>query len=143
LPLPEINSVLTVLIRRAVFTRNEFAGSGKDLQRKCALWRRTAGSADDDQPNFVYSHINAIIRSTCIARRAGIQRAGTLHDRWWGPVWRGLTAEETARHYRAMGAALWLCIYLIAQANRKTGELFRLTPSIAKDMGLSEPSGTG
>ncbi len=65
-------------------------------------------------------------------------RTRKLHDRWWGPVWRGLTVEENAKHYRAMGKAVWLYIYLIVHANRKTGELFRLIPSIAKDMALPE-----
>jgi hypothetical protein len=57
--------------------------------------------------------------------------------RWWGPVWRGLTVEPTAKHYRAMGKAVWLYLYLIVHANRETGVLFRLVPVIATDMGLS------
>ena len=57
--------------------------------------------------------------------------------RWWGPVWRGLPVEPTAKHYRAMGKAVWLYLYLIIHANRKTGVLFRLTQVVALDMGLS------
>lgn len=57
--------------------------------------------------------------------------------RWWGPVWRGLPVEPTAKHYRGMGKAVWLYLYLIIHANRKTGVLFRLTQVIAVDMGLS------
>lgn len=60
----------------------------------------------------------------------------TVHHRWWGPIWRGLAVEETAKHYKAMGKAVWLYIYLIVHANRKTGTLFRLIPSIARDMGI-------
>lgn len=60
----------------------------------------------------------------------------TAHKQWWGPLWRGLAVEETAKHYRAMGMALWLYIYLIVHANRKTGVLFRLLPTIAAEMGV-------
>lgn len=59
-----------------------------------------------------------------------------VYTSWWGPIWRGLTVEETAKHYKAMGKALWLYIYLIVHANRKTGILFRMLPVIAKDMGI-------
>lgn len=56
---------------------------------------------------------------------------------WWGPIWRGLPVEPTARHYKAMGKAVWLYIYFVIHANRKTGVLYRLVPAIAQDMGLS------
>lgn len=35
-----------------------------------------------------------------------------------------------------MGSAVWLYMYFIVHANRKTGELFRLMPVIAAEMGL-------
>jgi hypothetical protein len=56
---------------------------------------------------------------------------------WWGHVWRGLLTEQTAKHYKAMGKAVWLYLYLIVHANRKTGILFRQTKTIAWDMGIS------
>lgn len=56
---------------------------------------------------------------------------------WWTPLWRGLPVEPTAKHYKAMGSALWLYIYLLVFANRSTGALFRRNSTIAKDMGLS------
>jgi|ERR1041384_977716 hypothetical protein len=55
---------------------------------------------------------------------------------WWGPIWRGLVVEETAKHYKAMGRAVWLYVYLIVHADRRKGTLFRLLPTISKDMGL-------
>jgi hypothetical protein len=55
---------------------------------------------------------------------------------WWGPVWRGLLVEDTAKHYKNMGRAVWLYMYLIVHADRRTGMLRRLMSTIAKDMGL-------
>jgi tRNA G26 N,N-dimethylase Trm1 len=55
---------------------------------------------------------------------------------WWGPIWRGLLVEETAKHYKAMGRAVWLYMYLVIHADRQTGTLHRLLPTIARDMGL-------
>lgn len=56
---------------------------------------------------------------------------------WWTPLWQGLVVESTAKHYKAMGSALWLYLYLLVYANRSTGCLFRRNLTIAKDMGLS------
>ncbi len=44
---------------------------------------------------------------------------------WWTPLWKGLPVEPTAKHYKIMGNALWLYIYLLVYANRLTGKLFR------------------
>jgi DNA-binding transcriptional ArsR family regulator len=56
---------------------------------------------------------------------------------WWTPVWRGLVVEPTAKHYKAMGSAVWLYLYLLVFANRSTGKLFRRISTIAADIGLS------
>ncbi len=55
---------------------------------------------------------------------------------WWGYIWQGLLYEETAKHYKAMGRAVWLYLYLIVYADRKTGILYRKTATIARDMGI-------
>lgn len=65
-----------------------------------------------------------------------VSRANS-HQTWWGPIWRGLAAEPTGKHYRAMRSSLWLYVYLVIHADRRTGRLFRLLPTIAKDMGIS------
>ena len=56
---------------------------------------------------------------------------------WWTPLWKGLPVESTAKHYKGMGSAVWLYLYLLVYANRSTGALFRRIPTIAKDTGLS------
>lgn len=56
---------------------------------------------------------------------------------WWTPLWRGLPVEPTAKHFRTMGSAVWLYLYLLVFANRTTGNLFRRNSTIAQDMGLS------
>ena len=56
---------------------------------------------------------------------------------WWGYVWRGLVVSGSARHYKAMGRAVWLFLYLIIHANRKTGTLYRRINTISRDIGMS------
>jgi hypothetical protein len=56
---------------------------------------------------------------------------------WWAPVWRGLPVEPTGKHYRRMHCSLWLYLYLVIHANRKTGTLHRVVGTIASDMGIS------
>ena len=57
--------------------------------------------------------------------------------KWWAPLWSGLLVEPTAKHYKAMGSAVWLFLYFLTYANRSTGKLFRRRSTIAADLGLS------
>lgn len=57
--------------------------------------------------------------------------------KWWAPLWNGLLVEPTAKHYKAMGSAVWLFLYFLTYANRTTGKLFRRRSTIASDLGLS------
>ena len=58
-------------------------------------------------------------------------------SKWWTPLWNGLLVEPTAKHYKAMGSAVWLFLYFLTYANRSTGKLFRRRSTIAGDLGLS------
>ena len=56
---------------------------------------------------------------------------------WWTPLWCGLAVDQSAKHYKAMGSAVWLYLYLLVYANRITGNLFRRILTIAQDTGMS------
>lgn len=56
---------------------------------------------------------------------------------WWAPVWRGLVADPTAKHYRQLDGALWLLIYLILHADRLTGVVRQKVSAIARATGIS------
>ncbi len=56
---------------------------------------------------------------------------------WWAPVWKGLVMDPEAKHYRAMKNAVWLYLYLLLGANRRTGILMRKLGTAAKDMGVT------
>jgi Helix-turn-helix domain len=57
---------------------------------------------------------------------------------WWAALWRGLIVDQSAKHYKAIGSAIWLYMYLLLHADRRTGILARKIATIAKDMHLSE-----
>jgi DNA-binding transcriptional regulator PaaX len=57
--------------------------------------------------------------------------------RWWRAVWRGLVVDPEGKHYRAMGSALWLFIYLVVHANPESGALYRKYHTVAGEMGIS------
>lgn len=59
---------------------------------------------------------------------------------WWAPVWRGLVVDAEARHYRRMKNAVWLYLYLLIHANRRTGVLMRKIRTIGDDMGVNRDS---
>ena len=44
---------------------------------------------------------------------------------WWAPVWKGLVMDMEAKHYRKMKNAVWLYLYLLLNANRRTALLMR------------------
>lgn len=55
---------------------------------------------------------------------------------WWAPVWKGLVMDREAKHCRQMKSALWLYLYLLLNANRRTGALVRKIQTISDDMGV-------
>jgi DNA-binding transcriptional MocR family regulator len=61
------------------------------------------------------------------------------HERkqWWAPVWTGLVVDEGAKHYRKMKTSVWLFLYLVLHANRRTGVLMRKVRTISRDMGIT------
>ena len=50
---------------------------------------------------------------------------------------RGLVVDARAQHYRKMKGAVWLFMYLLLHADRKTGELRRKHATISHDMGIT------
>lgn len=56
---------------------------------------------------------------------------------WWAPVWKGLVMDAEAKHYRAMKSAVWLYLYLLLNANRRTGILMRKIETVSIGMGVT------
>lgn len=54
---------------------------------------------------------------------------------WWTPVWRGLIADPEGKHRKAMGSALWIYVYLLSYANRRTGVVRRSLRLMVHDTG--------
>jgi len=54
---------------------------------------------------------------------------------WWAPVFRSLISYE---NYKNIGNAIWLYLYFLLYADRKTGILFRKYKTIKKDLGVSK-----
>jgi len=54
----------------------------------------------------------------------------------WAPIWAGLVVDQESKHYRRMRNALWLFLYLVINANRKSGFLLRKVKTISSDMGI-------
>ena len=54
---------------------------------------------------------------------------------WWAPVWQGLVMDPQAKHYHRMGQALWLFLYFLLNANRRTGLLMRRSSTISAQTG--------
>ena len=56
---------------------------------------------------------------------------------WWTPVWARLVMDSDARHYKKMKNAIWLFLYLVLNADIKSGFLARKVRTIALDMGIT------
>lgn len=59
-----------------------------------------------------------------------------IQKTWWAPIWRGLVVDPLGKHYRRLGKALWLLLYLILHANRKTGITIAKLATIEKQTGI-------
>ena len=64
----------------------------------------------------------------------------TLQKDWWAPVWKGLVADESGKHLHRMRQSVWLFLYLVAYADRRSGALNHRIATIAKKTGASERS---
>ena len=60
-----------------------------------------------------------------------------IQKHWWAPIWTGLVMDKEARHYHRMKTAIWLFLYLVLNANRKTGSLARKVKTISSNMGTN------
>lgn len=52
-------------------------------------------------------------------------------------MWRGLIADPESKHRKVMGSAVWVYLYLLTYANRKTGIVRRTQQMMVKDTGYS------
>lgn len=57
---------------------------------------------------------------------------------WWIHLWSGLVRDPTAKHYKTMGSAIWLYLYLLISANRNDGLVLRRLETIAEQTGYNE-----
>lgn len=55
--------------------------------------------------------------------------------KWWTPIWNGLVADPESKHRKAMGSSVWMYLYLLTYANRKTGIARRRLSQIREDTG--------
>jgi|OpeIllAssembly_1097287.scaffolds.fasta_scaffold296521_2 hypothetical protein len=55
---------------------------------------------------------------------------------WWAPLWQGLVMDPQAKHYRRLGQAVWLFLYFLLNANRRTGLLMRRAKTISTQTGF-------
>ena len=53
---------------------------------------------------------------------------------WWAPVRKGLVVDP--KHYKAIGPAIFLLLYLIVSADWKTGRLHRKIETISSETGI-------
>lgn len=92
------------------------------------------------------SNLNSSIQSfgaLAPGKRADIQarieanRRSLRPPSWWTPLWRGLVADSESKHRKAMGPAIWLFLYLLIYADRKTGIVHRTQDVIRIDTGFS------
>jgi len=54
----------------------------------------------------------------------------------WPLVWTGLVMDREARHYRKMGKAIWLFLYLFLNADQRSGFLTVKVKTISSEMGI-------
>lgn len=63
--------------------------------------------------------------------------AAPLAKTWWSPLWRGLIADPNATHYKRLRSSIYLLLFCILHADRRTGTIYRKLPTIVLEMGIS------
>ncbi|MCA1624016.1 MAG: helix-turn-helix domain-containing protein [Acidobacteria bacterium] len=62
-------------------------------------------------------------------------RSKQIKGNWWTPIWKGLVIDKDSKHRKAMGAAVWLYLYLLTYTNRTTGIFRKNLPTIHQETG--------
>jgi hypothetical protein len=57
-------------------------------------------------------------------------------NNWWAVLWPGLVLDEDGKHVRRLRLAVWLLLYLIVAADRRTGVVLSYRTTIARRMGV-------
>lgn|SRR5574337_82334 len=65
-----------------------------------------------------------------------MDKKGQKH--WWAPVWTGLVMDERGIHHKKIKSAIWLYLYLLLNADRRTGFLKRKINTISRDTGIKK-----
>jgi hypothetical protein len=69
-----------------------------------------------------------------VLAKADASESSRHQPNWWAPVWQGLVLDQQGKHYRKIKSALWLLIYFILCADRRTGTLKRKVGTISRHM---------
>jgi DNA-binding transcriptional ArsR family regulator len=64
----------------------------------------------------------------------------TKPQTWWTHIFSGLVRDPSGKHYRRIGSAIWLYLFLLTAADWKTGSLFRKIDTIVEETGFSRRS---
>ena len=59
-----------------------------------------------------------------------------VNKSWWVHLLSGLVIDNTAKHKNAMNQAIWLYLFLLLVANRRTGKSFRRISTISRETGF-------
>ncbi|REJ76314.1 MAG: helix-turn-helix domain-containing protein [Acidobacteria bacterium] len=68
------------------------------------------------------------------------KKLGIRNTSWWTPVYSGLVVSPEGKHRSQMGPAIWVYLYLITYAKRKTGIAHRNVGKISEETGMSARS---
>jgi len=55
---------------------------------------------------------------------------------WWAPILKGLVVDSEAKHYKKMGNAVWLFLYLFLNADQRSGFLAVKVKTISSGTGI-------
>ncbi len=61
----------------------------------------------------------------------------TNQKQWWAPVWTGLVMDAQGAHHKKIKSAVWLYLYLLLNADRKSGFLKRKIKTVCLDTGIN------
>lgn len=62
----------------------------------------------------------------------------TKQKNWWRPIWSGLVNDSTGKHSLELGQSIWLLLYLLINADMKTGILVKTCYKISQEMGRKQ-----
>lgn len=131
------------VIKRNPAKLNHFHRKANRIKRRLSPFKSKLTSSPPEKSNKYSNNqsVNEMDSHLSPYKNISEQSNSSLPKKnWWTPVWSGLIIDADGKHHKAIRQAIWLYLFLLTAANRRTGILYRKLSTITQETGFHRRS---